>query len=212
MKKVLYLGTSPKNFATKDHLIHYPVINIVPRSIDTPEIERAFEDIPRYSHLIFTGKNTVEIFFNHFRDLKRDSRELKEKCLIAIGQVTASYLKDQGQKVDLISQKETQEGLIDELISRKLEQAYVFLPRSSRSRPLLVNFFEEHQIKYRACDLYDTLFQSPQPVPDLSEIDEIVFTSPSTIDAFLQIYSAIPKGKKLTVLGPVTAKALKRYL
>ncbi len=63
---------------------------------------------------------------------------------------------------------------------------------------------------FQDCFIYDTIVQKNQPIPDLEDIDEIVFTSPSTIKAFLDIFSAIPLDKKLVTMGPITQKALSR--
>jgi uroporphyrinogen-III synthase len=57
-------------------------------------------------------------------------------------------------------------------------------------------------------DLYETVAQRVEPVPDLRLFDEIVFTSPSTVDAFFEIFGHIPSGKKIVAIGPVTADRL----
>ena len=82
------------------------------------------------------------------------------------------------------------------------------MPRSSLSRPILVNFFQQRYILYQACDLYDTVAQALEPKPNLDEVEEIVFTSPSTVSAFLEIFGSLPKGKKLIAIGPVTEQVL----
>ena len=86
--------------------------------------------------------------------------------------------------------------------------AFFFLPRSSLSRPVLAEFFQKQNILYEACTLYETQFQAPSPSPNFSEIDEIVFTSPSTVHAFFQIHTSIPAHVKCTAIGPITKKAL----
>jgi uroporphyrinogen-III synthase len=82
------------------------------------------------------------------------------------------------------------------------------MPRSSLSRPILANFFNEREIRYQACDLYDTLSQWIEPKPDLDQVNEVVFTSPSTVKAFLEIFGGLPKGIKCLAIGPVTQQAL----
>jgi uroporphyrinogen-III synthase len=96
MKTTLYLGTDPTEFEGRGcatgHLIHYPVIKIVPRPLNHPEIRQAFDDIDEYTHLIFTSKNAVKVFFLYLPFLKKSAEDLKEKTVIAIGEVTASHL------------------------------------------------------------------------------------------------------------------------
>lgn len=209
MKTILYLGTDPAQFEGQGHVIHYPVIKIIPRSIDDPKVRQAYGDLAAYTHLIFTSKNAVRVFCQHLAAMQKSADELCAKIVIAIGKVTAAHLSAEGLAPDLIAQEETQEGVVHMLRSIDLKEAYVFLPRSSLSRPVLANFFRENKIRCQACDLYDTVTQKLLPKPDLDQIDEIIFTSPSTVKAFLEIFGALPSDKKLSAIGPITEEALK---
>jgi uroporphyrinogen-III synthase len=213
MKTTLYLGTNPATFESqgyaRGHLIHYPVIKIVPRSLEHLDLKQAYAELSEFTHLIFTSKNAVKIFFQHLADLKQSAEALQKKTMIAIGTVTAAHLAIQGLVPQLVAKEETQEGVIQLLNSMPLEQAYIFMPRSALSRPVLANFFKERNIRFQACDLYDTVTQILEPKPDLDQVDEIVFTSPSTVNAFLEIFGILPKNKRLIAIGPVTEEALK---
>jgi uroporphyrinogen-III synthase len=206
MKTTLYLGTDPAQFECEGHLIHYPVIKIVPRPLE--ELKHAYGQLEEFTHLIFTSKNAVKVFFGHLTS----TDVLRPKTLIAIGKVTAAYLSMKNFPPHHIAQDETQEGVVQLLKELPLENSYIFLPRSSLSRPLLVQFFEESGIRYLACDLYETVTQILSPKPDLDLVDEIVFTSPSTVRAFLEIFGALPKHKKLIAIGPITEAALTELL
>lgn len=216
MKTTLYLGTDPTQFEGRGrasgHLIHYPVIKIVPRPFDHPEIKHAYDDLKDYTHLLFTSKNAVKVFFGHLSLMKKNIEELKSKTVIAIGEVTSAHLAAFGLPASLVSKEETQEGVIKLLNGMDLDDAYFFMPRSSLSRPVLANFFSEREIRFQACDLYDTVSQVVEPRPDLSAIDEIVFTSPSTVKAFMEIFQELPKGKKCLAIGPVTEQALREAM
>lgn len=203
MKRVLYLGTHPASYLADGLLIHYPVIKLIPRPIP-PHI---LEDMPGYTHLIFTSKNAVAIFFQTVGKIG-----LSGKAIVAIGQSTASRLALEGCLPTHIAQEETQEGIITLLRPMDLKEAYILLPHSALARHTLENFFLERGIRHQMCDLYDTVAQKIEPVPDLNTIDEIVFTSPSTVRAFVEIFSHIPHNKKLTCLGPITKEELMRSL
>lgn len=214
MKRTLYLGTHPASYPAEGDLIHYPVIKLIPRPIP-PHI---LEDMPEYTHFIFTSKNAVAIFFQTIESQLQNSMlpiligkvDLKEKTIIAIGKSTASRLVLEGCQPTHVAQEETQEGIISLLRPMDLREAYILLPHSSLARHALENFFSEHGIRHQICDLYDTITQKIEPVPDLDTIDEIVFTSPSTVRAFVEIFSHIPHNKKLTCLGPITKEELTR--
>jgi uroporphyrinogen-III synthase len=210
MKTILYLGTDPEHFLEnrKDcKLIHYPVIRIVPRKIGE-EIEQAYRELPDYTHILFTSKNAVHVFFEHLFLLKYDKLQLYHKTFIAIGSATAHALKSHLRSPDLTAQHETQEGLIALLKQWRLESAYILLPRSSLSRPLLSAFLEREKVRYRAFNIYDTEVQKLNPIPDLNLVDEIVFTSPSTVRGFMYVFGNLPKDKHLCALGPITEKVL----
>jgi uroporphyrinogen-III synthase len=207
-KTILYLGTDPAQFKSPGYLIHYPVIKIIPRSLKHLELNQAYADISKFTHLLFTSKTAVKIFFGHLRELNQSIEVLKEKIIVAIGAVTAGHLSVFGLLPQFIAQKETQEGVVQLLNAMDLHNAYFFMPRSSLSRPIIANFFHEQCIRYRACELYDTVTQILEPKPDLDQMDEIVFTSPSTVSAFLEIFGSLPHDKRLIAIGPVTQQAL----
>jgi len=52
----------------------------------------------------------------------------------------------------------------------------------------------------------------PKDLPDLdlSRFDEIMFTSPSTVRNFKKRYKRVPKGVKISWIGDVTSKEVKR--
>ena len=204
---VLYTGTDPSNLMTEKSVIHCPLIKIEPRSFDEPSIQAVFDDIPKYTHIVFTSKNAVDIFCDFVKSAGFTLSDI-HGTVIAVGQATAKKLKHTGIEVDLVAAAEHQEGIVEELQLLDLQNAYMFLPRSSRSRPVIESFLIETCIRHQTCDLYDTVVNEPKTLPDLNLIDEIIFTSPSTVLAFLQIFSAIPKDKKITATGPVTEKAL----
>lgn len=210
-KTALYLGTDPTHFARRSfcRVIHYPVIKILPRSIEDPSLRQAYEALPHYTHFIFTSKNAVEVFCQHREQLHYSLTDLRAKAIFAIGEVTAKHLSRHGLSPSRTAVEETLEGMVEMLREIDLSEAYVFMPRSVLSRPILENFFKEQGIRYCACDLYDTVTQPLEPKPDLSQVDEIIFTSPSTVKAFGEIFGSFPLGKKITAIGPITEKALK---
>lgn len=190
---VLYLGLDPSHFSTDRPLIHYPVITLMARDVSDPEVQK---HCAQATHILFTSRHAVRFFLDQFR--------LGEQILIAIGKATAQALPAPAW----VASEETQEGLVELLKGKQLEDAYFLLPRSSRSRPVLTRFFQEAGIRHYAFDLYDTVLQQPGPPPDLAAIDEIVFTSPSTVEGFLRIFSALPTNKKLHAMGPITRAAI----
>ena len=206
MKKILYLGTDPSNYKDQEgQIIHYPVIAIVPRN--DLNIKAAYSKLCIYTHLLFSSKNTVQIFFQQLDEFSISKDFLHSITILAIGKVTAKHIREHTQ-CHLIAHEETQEGMIALLRLQPLEKAYLFFPRSSLSRNVVTEFLQESNISFQDCFIYDTVVQKKPIFFNIKEIDEIVFTSPSTVRAFLEIFSTIPLDKKLTAIGPITQKAL----
>jgi uroporphyrinogen-III synthase len=205
---ILYLGTDPSSYQHLDGLVHYPVIKTVPLEIP-PHL---WDDFPDYSHILFTSKNSAAIFLDALKKTPWTLEELKKKTLVAVGRSTAAALAASGCAPQLVAEQEMQEGVIEILQSQELTGAYIFYPRSTLARKNLENFLIEHEIRHQVCDLYETVFQKPGPLPDLSEFQEIIFTSPSTVKGFLALFGALPRDKTLTCIGPITEAELKSAL
>ena len=204
----LYLGSNPNYFDAKGEIVHLPLIKIVPRDFTLFSIKTAIDDLGDYTHIIFTSKNGVAVFFDllKFYDL-----ELTHQKIIAVGQVTENALKARAAAPDLVAKEETQEGIMHELALLDLDDAYILLPCSARARPALGQYLRNRQLRHRITHLYDTIAQLPEKAPDLAHFDTIVFTSPSTVEAFARVYGALPRDKEIVTLGPITQQALNSY-
>lgn len=204
---ILYLGLDPSRFPRQKGLIHYPVIRT--EKILSKELSKALDLWPSFSHVIFTSQTAVCLWFEELR--KRNGWEEFNKIWIAIGNATAKKLECYGI-VPLVAKDETQEGVVDLLETLNLENAFLGIPKSKKSRPMLTQYLREKKREFFAFDLYDTLTQKLEPIPSLENVEEIVFTSPSTVHAFLKIFGSMPKDKQLTAIGPITEKELNIFL
>lgn len=194
-RRILHLGLEAPRPSSDEEIVHCPLIKISPRPID----RAAFADLPSYTHLIFTSKSAVDIFCSEIT-----ASSLAGKEIIAVGHATALRLLERGIRVTATALDERAEGIIELLEKMDLSAAFLFWPHSAQARPLLRDYFDRSKLLYREALLYDTLPRQPDRLPDLASIDEISFTSPSTVDAFLKFYGRLPKDKSLKAIGPVT--------
>lgn len=208
----LYLGIDPNNYTSTNKLIHCPIIKTVPYDFRLPRIRHVFEDILDYTHFVFTSKTGVQVFFDCLAHYGYQSEVLEGKEIIAIGKATAAALEGQRSQEVQVATEETQEGIIKMLAIKNLNKAFFFLPCSSLSRPNLAHFLMIQRVRHQLCKIYETRFRKPEKIPNLDQVDEIVFTSPSTVDAFQKIFGEIPRNKKLTSIGPITGNKLKLIL
>ena len=215
MKTVLYLGLDEPDLSSKFihdpkeiDLIHYPIIKIIPRSKN--DCHDVLKNFLEFSHIIFTSKTSVNIVFDYLEYYSYPKNLIEQKQYIAVGANTAKQLEKQGIKNVLVAVQETAEGVIDMLKTLNLKDSYIFWPHSSLSRNTLSEYLLNENLKHKECIFYDTVPFLTEPLPCLSKVDEIVFTSPSTVDAFLSFYKALPLNKILTPIGPITKAALEK--
>ncbi len=210
MWRILYLGLDPTNYLANGTITHWPIIKIAPCVVSKIIVDclQAFES---YSHVIVTSKSTVHILRDYLQKYQIDLAVWQKKITIAIGAVTAQHLKMYA--IDsLIAAEATAEGVIqtlDTLSARgSLCGAHIFWPHSLKARPIIKDYLRKRQICHSICPLYEPIANTQSTCPNLHEFDEIVFTSPSTIDAFLKIFGSLPKDVILTPIGPITAQYL----
>ena len=190
----LYLGLDPSGWKAKRPLLHYPVIRIEPLNYVKPP------DWPEVTHLLFTSKSAVA----HWEDFEG-------KTILAIGEATGALLKRRGLSY-LLAPFATQEGMIELLKTLDLQGAYLVWPRSTKARDVLSLYLQSLNVRLQIEDLYETHYQKLEPVPSLDLVEEIIFTSPSTVEGFLQSFGSLPKDKKLTAIGPITAREIEKKM
>lgn len=189
--KSLYLGLRPPQ---GEEVYHLPMIEIEPFGVPLEARDRLLS----CTHLILTSRTTAEI-------LKRDNDLTKLNWeVIAVGEKTA---KAWGKNAHACY-PETAEGVVAYLKTSLPKSAYVFYPHSKLSRPVISNFLKASRIKHIDHPLYTSKPIIYNQLPDLSQYSEVVFTSPSTVDAFLKNFKYFPKSIPLKGIGPITENYL----
>ncbi len=207
--KLLYLGLDPANYCSEKQIVHYPIIQTEAFPFHTNACRQAIGEIARYSHIILTSKTTVRVFQDCLRFHGISAKALKNKTIIAIGKSTAECLMQNfALKASYLPKVQTAEGIIQVLKMLDLTKAYIFFPKSYLARPVIEHYLIGMNIRHQTLSLYNTKPRIPQKARDLRDIDEIVFTSPSSVKAFLHIYRVFPKNVKLSAIGPITGRAL----
>jgi uroporphyrinogen-III synthase len=208
MTKALYLGLDSSHYISEKTIIHCPLIEIVPKPYQDPSLIKAFQHILQHTHFIFTSKTAVHLFFNFCTLFGYTSNQVDNKTYLAVGKITSQALQSFGVSSPLVADTETAEGILNLLSQIDLKNASIFWPHSALSRPLIRDYLTVQSISFSECIIYDTLTKKPNPLPNWNEFNEIIFTSPSTITAFLSIFGKIPLQKQLTSIGPITANKL----
>lgn len=197
--------------------IEYPTIKIEPIPENVDALAENFGSLDRYSHIIFTSTNGVEIFFDALKASGRDTRALGSIHVTAIGSATAALLAEQGITADFVPKKYVGEELVDGLMPLLTETSRVLIPRSKNARIYVVEELrkvcpvDEYQI-------YETVREDNTDV-DVAEmlknkeIDYITFTSSTTVQYFVEKIGSEnvddTKNAKCVSIGPVTSDKMK---
>ncbi len=210
MKTVLYTGLDPSHCKVEGRIIHCPLIQIVPRSPKESDIQQAMRAMEHYTHILISSKSALKILIEYLPHFGLSMASLQKKLFISVGEVSATHIRKLDLTVQFIAKEESSEGLINEILGDLPATTYLFWPHSALSQPLISNFLQKQPYCHQECLLYDTLPKAPASPIDLTTIDEIIFTSPSTVEAFLRFFGPFPQDKILTPIGATTAKFLPR--
>ncbi len=187
MPKILHVG-----LRAQEGMIHCPLIQIKPLPVDWEE------SLSKTSHLLFTSQTALELM-----------QVVPQEPLIAVGRKTFAAAKRLGFNAQYVAEDETQEGVV--ALLEKIRPESLFWPRSARARGVIKKFCDEAQIPLIELPLYD-VEERLTPLPDLERVDEVYFTSPSTVNVFFKRVPKPPQHLKFRAIGEVTSLALERQI
>lgn len=210
-KKILFTGISEERFFEEGIIFHLPMVKIVPLE-DYSELERYIERVANkeFDWVVFCSRYGVYYFFKTLYNLKMDTRVLSGVKIAAIGNSTSNSLKNHGVIADLVPTEESSEGLLEAF--KGVPRGRIFLPRSDLSDKGLGDGFRKLGFYVEECYAYRNIMPENLPDVDFSLIDEIIFTSPSTVRNFLRRYGSIPLDKEIRCIGPKTRRELEKYI
>ena len=190
--------------------VFFPVIEIRPTS-DLSALDAALNDLSRYAWVVFTSINAVEVFFDRLTGLRLPT-QLK---IAAIGPKTAAALRQREVEPLFTPDEFVGEAILPGL--GNLRRKRVLLPRAEIARAALPEAICAAGGWPDEVIIYQTLPASPDPQGLLSlraGVDWVTFTSPSTVQNFVQIVRqnglnplSLPGSPKIACIGPVTCRA-----
>ena len=203
---------------TGAEVISFPTIEIAPPTSWT-QTDQAIEAIERFDWIVFTSSNGVGMFFQRLKTLGGDIRDLKGLRVAAIGPKTGASLNALGLRVDALPREYRGEALADALGNVKGQR--ILLAQALVARDILQKTLVARGADVTVATVYRTL--KSRPLGDelrkrllSKEIDVVTFTSSSTVEGFIQHFSArdrrtIFDHTKAAAIGPITAATLKEH-
>jgi len=207
--RVLVLGTHPEKYTHLGTIVHRPMVKCVGLE-DCSHLDRALEELETFNWLIFTSANGAKYFFERLKHKGLDARALASMKIAAIGKTTAERLTAFGILADLVPERESSTGLLEEFGALDMMNKKVLLPQAKVASTELPEGLAGLGAAVEQTAVYETVEIEPADV-DLEHIDKILFTSGSTARAFVKKFGQVPAHIKAYCLGKPTQASAKEH-
>ncbi|TXL62569.1 uroporphyrinogen-III synthase [Cerasibacillus terrae] len=170
--------------------VEIPLLKITCK--DHPENKQIFEELAGYEWLFFTSINGVHSFFELLQKYGMSVNSIKGKKIATVGHKTENCLKEYGYHADFIPTIYNAETMAAEFSEQHSVDGKFLLVRGNRSMNVLPEAFSKLRVDYSSMEVYETslhleIQQQLQKTLQSNSFDYLTFTSPSTIDAFVQM-------------------------
>ena len=206
---VLVLGNHPQRYRRLGNIVHKRIIDCVPID-DYSDVDAVAAKIDTFDWIVFTSVNGAKYLFERLYLIGKDARAFSNTKIAAIGKTTAARLKDFGIKADMVPENESSAGLVEEFSKLDMKNKNVILPQSEIASKELPEGLLEMQAIITKVPVYKTIEIHPGEI-DFDYIDQILFTSGSTVRAFVKYFKKAPENVKVYCLGGPTLNEAKKY-
>jgi len=200
--RILLPGTHPEKYKHLGTIIHRPMIKLVGIE-DYTAADAVLKDLSPYDWILFTSTNGVKFFFERLNVIGLDARSLHSTKVAVIGSTTAEMLKGFGVLADMQPKLESSAGLLGEFDKVGVEGKKVLLVKPEVGAPVLSEKLSAAGAEVEIVVVYKNIDIEPEPT-DFDFIDQILFTSASTVRVFCKRYDSVPPGLKVYCLGQPT--------
>ena len=166
-----------------------------------PFISNSNMDILEFDYIVFTSRHGVKHFFEEYNN----NDQLPK--IISVGSVTTAALRERGIEPFFESPTQSARGIID-FFRDKPRGSRILLARSDKGLKALTDGLRQHEVT--DLPVYSNRPDKDAVKQDLSQYDKILFSSPSGVEAFRDLYG-ITEDKKLQFDGLIIAKGETTY-
>ena len=152
----------------------------------------------------------MRFFFERLRLESFDARSLASARIAAIGKTTAGELAGFGILADLVPDNESSAGLLEKFASLDMKGKQVLLPRAKVASRELPEGLAAMGAEVAEVPVYMTVEVEPADV-DFEHIDKILFTSGSSVRAFVAKFGKVPPRVEAYCLGLPTQVEAKKH-
>lgn len=189
-ERLLFTGLDPSRLRFKQQLVPFPLIK-------TEAIADIQVDIEKYDALLFTSRSAVRYF------LKNHSVH-PNQIVFAVGPHTADFLIENGISVDFMPDIYDAEHLAPIVETKNCKS--ILYPCSQLSDNKLHRLVNVSPVPF-----YRTVMPEQTECPELDFFNGVIFSSPSTVDAFFKLYESVPASLIFYVYGKSSLNRLLSY-
>lgn len=202
-QEVLVTGTSASDYTGLGKVIHTPLIR-VEKSRDNEVGRLLRERIESLQWIVFTSRYGVRFFFELLHDLHYDLRSLSRTSIASVGKTTTAELGKLGLYPDIESPTESAEGLVAYFQRTGISGQHILLPRSDKGLKYLSDQLRSLGNEVTDLPVYHNVPNREVQKVDLKSIAKILFSSPSGVEAFREVYGELPANIQLVAKGKTT--------
>jgi uroporphyrinogen III methyltransferase/synthase len=191
--RVLLLGNYPERYAHLGTIVHRQIIQCVETN-DGSQTARSLQN---------TGKQKLYA-------LGLDARIFANTKFAVIGKASGERLVQFGIKADLVAETESSAGLLEAFAPIDVAGLSILLPQAEVSSAQLPEGLAARGAKIEKLTVYKTIEKEVDDV-DLDYIDQILFTSGSTVKAFVKKFGSVPEHIEALCLGEPTQATAERH-
>jgi uroporphyrinogen III methyltransferase/synthase len=207
--RVLVLGTHPEKYTHLGTIVHRPIVKCVPLE-DYSKLDEILKEIEKFDWLIFTSAHGARFFFERLRLNGSDARALHSVKVAVIGTTTARQLTAFGILADLVADTQSSAGLLEKFGTLEMKDKNVLLPQATAASGELSEGLVALGASVEEIPVYMTVEMEPADV-DFQYIDKILFTSGSTVRAFVKKFGPVPSHIKVHCLGVPTQQEARKH-
>lgn len=199
IRRTLYTGLGHTN----PEFIHTPLIAIH-ELVDKRELIASIHRLHEYDYLLFTSQYAVKYWF---AALKETDHALPVTKIVSIGNTTTNALEKEGVTNIIQVEKDDSYGVLD-YFSTQPQGKRILFPRSNLGLDILPKGLKKLGYDVDIVTAYNNLPSVNPWRVNLDNIQRVVFTSPSTIDNFIQLHGTLPSHIEYVTRGRITANHL----
>jgi uroporphyrinogen III methyltransferase/synthase len=206
--KILHLGNHPDRYAHLGTIVHRQIIRCI-ESENDDQTDAYFKSPPKHNWVVFTSGNGIQFFFKKLYAAGFDARIFANTKFAVIGKASGKRLLEFGIKADLTAAIESSKGLLEAFSDSNINGLSMLLPQAEISSTELADGLTDRGAAIDKLTVYKTVETEIDDV-DLDYIDQILFTSGSTVRAFVNKFGSVPDHIEALCLGTPTQTIAKQ--